>query len=108
METISIRLFEPANAHLVLTIFQQMDHCPAGLHQPFSAALLGNCSIPGDWTMQLTWRGDNLPPAKTALGWHLAESFRFIGLVHHSVWQGYSEKAFDHLPPSKRGEQNEV
>ena len=90
LETVSVRLFEPRNAHLVQLLFKQLDQGPGDADQPDAASLFFSCNVPSDWIIQLTWLGNDRPKAKTTLGRHLSESFRSIGLVHHTVWQGYS------------------
>jgi hypothetical protein len=108
LETISVRLFEPQNSHLVLLLFNQMNQGLTQLAMPERASLLHNCSLNGDWTLQLTWPGKNLPKTKTALGRHLAESFRSIGLVHHTVWQALSATAFDIERQQAKGGEHEA
>ena len=108
LEAISVRLYEPQNSHLVQLLFRQLDQGPADADKPDAASLFHSCSVPGDWTMQLIWLGNDLPKTKTALGRHLAESFRSIGLVHHTVWQAFPAAMFNSEQQAMRGGQDEV
>lgn len=89
LETISVRLFEPGKAQQIQLVFSQIKQGAGGVHLPDEAFLFSSCTVPGDWTMQLTWLGDDLPKAKTALGRQMADTFRSIGLVHHTIWQSF-------------------
>lgn len=108
LETIGIRLFEQQNSHLLHLLFEQMNQGLTGLRAPQAASLLCDCGAPGTWSVQLTWRGENLPHAKTALGRHLAESVRPFGLVHHSVWLAFADKQVFTGQPSRPGGQYEA
>lgn len=89
LETISIRLFDSCNSQMITMVFSQIRQQSASVDFLEDSFLFSSCTVPGDWTLQLTWMGDDLPKAKTALGRQLADTFRYIGLVHHTIWQSF-------------------
>ena len=92
METINIRLFNPADSHLVTMIFEQLLGGWADLMPPQEARLFKNRQLPGDFSIQLFWGVEQ--KEKTPLGTHLAESLRLKGMVNHFLWKGEAKHIF--------------
>ncbi len=87
VETIEVRLTSPRDVSRIRKIFGQVE---AGLvsdpEKPITADLLTCSGVETDWCVRLHRGAEVRPPAKTRLGLNLAEAFRSLGLVKHTVW----------------------
>lgn len=88
IEIISLRFSSHNHRQTTLDIFDQIQRefeTPPDMSQP--AELYENTNVETDWSIYLYWnKTAEAPPSKTVLGLSIAESFRSLGLVNHSVW----------------------
>lgn len=87
IEVVSLRFSALNASQAVLDIFGQVSHgshaSPKALKY---AELYENTKIETDWSIYLYWENDK-HPRKTILGLCIAERFRSLGVVNHSIWR---------------------
>lgn len=88
VEIVSLRSSSAEASREVQAVFRQAcDEIRAMKREGVYAELYSNVSVETDLSIHLCWcfRSEN-KPSKTSLGISIAESFRYIGLVNHSIW----------------------
>ncbi len=87
VEIITLRLSDSDERQAILDIFDQVNHGKVQL--PSSSGhpeLYANTDIETDWSIHLKWQRQGKHPSKTIIGLSIAEAFRSLGLVNHSIW----------------------
>ena len=83
LETITIRLHDLKNEPLVKAA---LTHIPTDVTgAPIRIDLFRSATVENDWQVQILRPGGRTTADKSPLAVSLAETFRPIGMVHHSV-----------------------
>lgn len=88
IEIISVRLSNPAYRQAVLNVFDQVNsRMKETLDIGSRVEMYNNTTNETDWSIYLHWKkqGGDLP--KTMTGMSIADTFRSLGLVNHSIWK---------------------
>ncbi len=88
VEVISVRLSEPSHKQTVLETFKQVKtNIDKDPNLSKRTELYNNTKNETDWSIYLHWEKHDQAQTKTMLGISIAEEFRSLGLVNHSLWQ---------------------
>lgn len=96
LETIAVRLNDPESAPLIKAALM---HLPAATTpMPIRIDFFQDVMVQNDWLIQILRPAGRRMGDKSPFALSLAETFRPIGRVHHSIWTRKSQPAYGHEP----------